>query len=208
MKIKIIAHSISGITDARKALKSGVDFLEVDVSKRILFPKFTIQHNALKGKLGIGPLLASIFLPKIKSKLFLDLKHANISLSFASKLSHLLQTFKVKGVKICGTNWQIISAICEKNYLEPFYTLSNSASLAKIKEAIRSLKKPAGFAVHYSLVDKQFLEELLKLAGEDIPVWAFTVNEVQLAKELAKLGVDGLISDNYHLLLDLKTSTD
>jgi len=52
---------------------SGVDFVEVDVSKRIFFNKFTTQHNGLMGILGFGPMLETLLTAEIRSRAFFDL---------------------------------------------------------------------------------------------------------------------------------------
>jgi len=197
--MRVIAHSIGNLKEARKALKIGVDFLEIDVSKRILLPKFVIQHSVIKGIFGVGPILASLLIPNVRDKLFLDLKRASFSLSFASKFAHLLSNFKIKGVRICGTNWLIISRLCKGNNLLPFYTLRNKKSIEKIRKILPSLKKPAGFSVHYKLITKEFLEEF---KNDQVEIWSWTVNDLETAKQLIKLGVDGIISDNYALLLE------
>ena len=137
--MKIIAHSVGNLKEARNALKKGVDFIEVDVSKRIFLPKFVVQHSAIKGILGVGPILASLFIPSVRDRLFLDLKRATFSLSFAGKFAHLLSTFKVKGVRICGLNWPVISQLCEGNNLLPFYTLRTKEHVEKIKKILHNL---------------------------------------------------------------------
>ena len=198
--MQIIAHSVGNLKEARNALKKGVDFIEVDVSKRIFLPKFVVQHSAIKGILGVGPILASLFIPSVRDRLFLDLKRATFSLSFAGKFAHLLSTFKVKGVRICGLNWPVISQLCEGNNLLPFYTLRTKEHVEKIKKILPSLKNPAGFSVYYELINKQFIE---KFKDDQTQVWAWTVNDLPTANQLAKLGVDGIISDKWENLLKL-----
>jgi len=199
--VKIIAHSVSNLKEARVALKNGVDYIEVDVSKRILLPKFVVQHSIVKGILGVGPILASLLIPSIRDKLFLDLKRATFSLSFANKFAHLLSTFKVKGVRICGFNWLIISKLCEGNNLLPFYTLKTEEHIEKIRKLSPSLKKPAGFSVHYSLINKKFLKEF---KDDQTQIWSWTINDLKMAKQLIGLGVDGIISDNWGSMLKLQ----
>jgi len=198
--VKIIAHSVGNLKEARNALKKGVDFIEVDVSKRIFLPKFVVQHSAIKGILGVGPILASLFIPSVRDRLFLDLKRATFSLSFASKFAHLLSTFKVKGVRICGLNWPVISQLCEGNNLLPFYTLRTKEHVEKIKKILPFLKNPAGFSVHYSLIDKKFMEEFRNLPTSG-QIWSWTVNDLTTVNQLAKLGVDGIITDDWEKLL-------
>lgn len=197
--MKIIAHRVNDVLDAKKALDSGADFVEVDVAKRLLLPKFTIQHNSIKGKLGIGPIFASMLIPSFQKKLFLDLKHTNISFRFAAKLSQLLKTFKVKPMRVCGLEWNVISQICENNNLLPFYTIRTERGVKKIKEALHRLKKPSGFSVHFTQINETLVKEL-KAHGSEI--WVHTINEVNIAKNMQNLGVDGIITDNYKLMIE------
>ncbi len=184
---------MTDVIDAKKALDAGADFVEVDVNKRFLFPKFVIEHNGIKGKLGIGPLLASIFIKNVQGKLFLDLKHANISRNFAQKLSISLKNLRVKNVRVCGYDWKIISQVCKDNNLLPFYSISDSIHLKEIEKALLNLEKPAGFSVYFSLLTQDVIKQLKK-HGE---IWAWTVDDPQIAKDLVKLGVDGIITNNW-----------
>lgn len=195
--MKIIAHRVTDALQAKEALDTGADFIEIDVAKRFLFPKFVMEHNSLKGKLGIGPLLASIFIPKVRSKLFLDLKHANLSRNFAKKLSLVLKTFKIKNVRVCGLDWKIISQVCHDNNLLPFYTILDSVHLKEIEKALPNLKKPAGFSVYFPLLAHDVVKQFKK-HGE---VWAWTVDDPKIAKDLVKLGVDGIITNNWREMM-------
>jgi len=199
--MKVIAHSIKSLHEARNALKKGANFIEVDVSKRLLLPKFVIQHSAIKGALGIGPILVSVFIPKIREKLFLDIKDHAISLTFAAKLSQLLSAFRVKNVRICGLNWEVISKLCEKNNLLPFYTLKTRRHVEKIRKQLSFLEKPAGFSVHYRLITKEFLEEFKK---DQTEIWGWTINDLTTARHLVSLGIDGIITDEWESLLKLR----
>ncbi len=198
--MKIIAHRVTDLTGAKRALEQGVDFIEVDVAKRFFIPKFTIQHNGLKGKLGIGPVLGSILVPSLQKKLFLDLKQANISFRFASKLSIFLKNFKVKPFRVCGHDWKIISSICKNNNLLPFYTIRNQERVDNLEIIIQNLAKPAGFSIHYTLIDKNLIRRL-KSDYPKCEIWAWTVNDLKTARNLIKLGVSGIITDEYELMI-------
>lgn len=200
--MKIIAHAIKNRKEAQRSLRIGIDFIEVDVSKRIFSSKFVIQHNGVWGKLGIGPNLASILTDKIKSRLFLDIKHANISRNFARKLSEFLKTTGIENIKICGLNWQAVSEISKACRLSPYYTLTNRKSLEKFKKMRSKLQKPTGFSVRHNLIDKDFIEEIKKLPGGK-QIWAWTVNDIKTAKKLLEKEIDGIITDNWNQLSTL-----
>ncbi len=192
--MKIIAHGIKSLPEAKLAIRAGVDFLEIDVSKRFFFDKFTAQHNGLMGIFGIGTLLDRILIAEIKTRAFLDLKPVSPRNSFASKLAELLIKLKTKNAKICGHDWKMISKICLQNSAHAFYTLKNKRSLEKFKRQLHLLKKPAGFSVHYKLIDKKFMKEFRE---KTVQIWAWTVNEITEAKRLQNLGVDGIITDEW-----------
>lgn len=200
--MKIIAHGIKNLKEAKSALAAGVDFLEIDVSKRIFFNKFTAQHNGILGIFGIGPILETLFTTEIRSRAFLDLKSVSYRNSFTHKLAELLIKLGVKNARICGHDWKMISKICLANSAHPFYTLKNKRSLEKFRRQLQFLKKPAGFSVHYKLIDKKFMKEFRK---KSMQIWAWTVNDLKEAKRLAELKVDGIITDEWSLLLRSET---
>jgi glycerophosphoryl diester phosphodiesterase len=199
--VKIIAHGIKDPAFAKKAILSGVDFLEIDVTKRILSSRFTIQHNFLKGAFGIGPILETLLTAEIKTRAFLDLKPISLSNTFAAKFTNLLIKHNVKNIKICGHEWKMISQICTESGALPYYTLKNKQSVIRFKKLMPHLKKPAGFSVKYNLIDEKFMKEFKRKSTE---IWTWTVNDAKEAKRLSLLKVDGIISDNWKNLLKLR----
>lgn len=197
--MKIIAHAVKNYQEAQRSFEGGIDFIEVDVSKRIFSSKFVIQHNGVWGKLGIGPNLASILTDKIKSRLFLDIKHANISLNFSRKLSVFLKNASVGNIRVCGLNWEAISQICKTCGLAPYYTLTNRASLKRFRRVQAKLYRAAGFSIRHNLIDKTLIKNL-KADYPKSDIWAWTVNDVKKAKELFASGIDGIITDNWRQL--------
>ena len=142
--MKIIAHAANSPQLITSALKSKIDFLEIDVSQRIIFSKFTTQHHGVLGKFGIGRNLEQFLNSKFKNKLFLDLKHAKISHNFTQKLSKLLADAKVKNTRICGFDWKIISVLSKRNKLLPYYSIYMEKDIEKIKKLLSYIEKPAG----------------------------------------------------------------
>lgn len=189
-----IAHAVQTQKDAKIAKEKGYKFLEVDVAKRIVFTKFTIQHGAIPDKLGFGPKLETLLSSKYRSMLLLDIKLANYSLRFTSRICKLLALSKIKSLRVSGTDWHIVSNICQNNNLFAFYTLKNKKDLSKFKKISLNLKKPAGFSAKAGLINK----ELIRILKSDYPkseIWAWTVNDPEEVKRLADLKVDGIITD-------------
>lgn len=201
-RLKIIAHGVKNLKEAKKAIRAGVDFLEIDVAKRVFFNKFTAQHNGLLGIAGIGTMLEKILITEVKTRAFLDLKPVSFRNTFTHRLSLLLTKVGVKNAKICGHNWQLISNLCAETDASPFYTIKNKNSVQKFKRMMSVLKKPNGFSVRHDLIDKNFMKEF---ENKSVEIWAWTVNEVEEAKRLARLGVDGIITDEWKMLSTLKS---
>ena len=151
--MKIIAHKIEDVDQAKKALSAGVDLVEVDVAKRIMLTKFTTQHHGIKGKFGIGESLEPLLSGVPPDKLFLDIKHASSSLTFVKKFSNLLSSHRIKNARICGRNWQTISAICQKTGCLAFYTITEIRDIGELEKILPKLAKPAGLSVHPSYRD-------------------------------------------------------
>jgi glycerophosphoryl diester phosphodiesterase len=197
--MKLIAHGIKNLEETRSALKSGADFVEVDVAKRIIFSKFTTQHHGIKGKFGIGENLESILSAIPSNKLLLDIKHAASSLTFTRKLSDLLIAHNIKNARICGLDWQIISAVCEKTGCLPYYTIREIRDIGELEIILPKLTKPAGFSIRHDLIDK----ELVRHLRSDYPtseLFAWTVNDLTEAKRLKELKVNGIITDEWNFL--------
>lgn len=192
----LVAHGIKNKNDANYAQKKGYCFLEVDVAKRIIFTKFTITHGAIPGKLGFGPTLESLLISKYRNKLFLDIKHANYSLRFTSRIVKLLKLSKTKNVKICGTDWKVISNICQQTNSQPFYTLKEINSFEKLTTVLTKIEKPAGFSVRYQLLNKTFVKKL-KSEHPNAQIWAWTPDRKNDIEKLKKLKIDGIITDNW-----------
>ena len=197
--MKIIAHGITSLPEAKKAIRAGVDFLEIDVSKRFFFNKFTAQHNSLMGIFGLGPVLETLLTAEVRSRAFLDLKPVSYRNSFTRKFSELLLKISVKDAKVCGHDWQMLSKLSDNINAEPYYTIKNLDGLRKLKKIIKELKKPRGFSVKHDLIDEKFMSWIRTLPAKS-SVWAWTVNDVREAQRLAFLGVDGIVTDEWEKL--------
>ena len=197
--MKIIAHGIKSLPEAKEAIRAGVDFLEIDVSKRFFFNKFCAQHNGLMGIFGLGPILETLLTAEVRSRAFLNLKPVSLRNSFTHKFAELLTKTGVKNARICGHDWQMLSNLSNDINTRPYYTIKNLAGLKKLKTIITQLKKPRGFSIKHHLIDKSLVRHL----KSDYPlseIWAWTVNDIAEAKRLAELKVDGIITDEWVLL--------
>lgn len=194
--MKIIAHGIKSLPEAKKAIRAGVDFLEIDVSKRFFFNKFTAQHNSLMGIFGIGPILETLLTAEVRSRAFLDLKPVSYRDSFTRKFAELLSKIGVKDAKVCGHDWQMLSRLSADINVKPYYTIKNLEGLKKLKRVIKELKKPRGFSVRHNLINKSLIGHL-KSEYPLSEIWAWTVNDLSEAQRLAELKVDAIITDEW-----------
>lgn len=196
--MKIIAHGIKSLPEAKRALRAGVDFLEIDVSKRFFFNKFTAQHNSIMGIFGIGPILETLLTAEVRSRAFLDLKPVSYRNSFTLKFSELLLKIGAKDTKICGHDWQMLSNLSRDINAKPYYTIKNVQGYKKLKTMVKKLKKPRGFSIKYNLITKPLIRRL----KSDYPtseLWVWTVNDLSEANRLALLGIDGIITDEWEM---------
>lgn len=200
--MKVIAHGITDPKIAKFAISSGVDFVEIDVSKQILSGKFTAQHNGLMGILGLGPILETLLTKEIRTRAFLDLKPISYRESFTLKLADLLIKLSVKEVRVCGHNWTMLSLLEKKIKAKPYYTIKDEEGAERFKKQISTLSQPVGFSVKHNLITKKFIRDFKNKSTE---IWAWTVNDVEETKRLLYLGVDGIITDNWENTLKLRS---
>lgn len=199
--MKVIAHGISDPKIAKYAISKGVDFLEIDVSKRFFFNKFTAQHNGLFGLAGLGPILETLLTTEIRTRAFLDLKPISYRASFAARLAELLLRLGVKDARICGHNWKMLSLLSTKVNAKPYYTIRNQAGADRFRQMLPELKQPVGFSVHHKLIDEKFIKDFKR---KSVEIWAWTVNDMAETKRLMKMEIDGIITDNWETLLRYK----
>lgn len=199
--MKVIAHGITDPKVAKYAIAKGVDFLEIDVAKKLLFNKFTAQHNGILGILGLGPILETLLIKEVRTRAFLDLKPISYRESFVYKLSELLAKLGIDNVRICGHNWKILSTLRGKINAKPYYTIKDEFGAEKFQKMLPNLSQPIGFSVKYNLINEKFIKRFKKKSTE---IWAWTVNDITESKRLINLGVDGIITDNWESVLKLR----
>lgn len=199
----VIAHAVKNAEDGKLAIKLGVSCLEVDISKQWLTAKFVIQHDGIKGCLGIGPEINTISIPALKDKLYLDLKHVAFHLTYGNKFKNLLTKLNLQHARIGGKDWQLLSKLAKDNDLLPFYTMETKEDVYNVKKIIPRLTPAAGFCVYYKRLNENLVKELKSkpLGNDKTQIWAWTVNDVQTAKKLADIGADGIITDKFKLIL-------
>ena len=67
---------------AKRAIKIGCNYVEIDIAKQFIVPRFVIRHNGVLGKLGIGESINKLLDKNIQENLYLDLKLTFLSITF------------------------------------------------------------------------------------------------------------------------------
>ncbi len=191
-----IAHAVQNLDEAQKAIDYGCDLLEIDISQNMFTGNFLIQHDAIKGKFGIGKNLLEILNSQFKEKLVLDLKAVKYSPDFGRKFANLVGSAKIKNLILTSIDLKASSKIAQETNAEIYYGFINNKSINYFWKISSLLYKPAGFSVKSSLIDKDLIRRL-KSTHPKSQIWAWTVNDGDEIKRLEKIGIDAVITDNW-----------
>ncbi len=192
--MKLIAHAVQNQNEAKKALLFGCDLLEVDLSQNIFTGNFTVQHDAIKGKLGIGKNPFDLLKEIDGQKLLLDLKAAKYSFNFKREFEHLIDMTKIKGFKLTGLDFKVVSKIAQEFKSESYHGILNKRSMITFEKLYSDLNKPANVSIRLNLVNSNLIKFIKrKYKGIKIIVW--TVNNKEEIDSLEKIGVDGVLTD-------------
>lgn len=197
-----VAHNINTPNEAEIATKSDCNLLEVDISQNIFTSNFVIQHDGLKGKLGIGYKLDDLINSDYKENLILDLKLAKYSINYERKIDELLKRLRIKNLRLTALDLEISSRIAEQNNAEIYYGILNEKSLKKAFRLASALYNP-NFSIKHKLIDKNLIKTL-KTKFPQCKIIAWTVNDMAETKRLMKMEIDGIITDNWESLLRYK----
>ncbi len=198
MPLELIAHRANDPEMAQKAFDAGFQKCEVDIAKRFK-GRFVLQHQGIKGVLGIGSKVE--ILKFYKGKLLADLKHTKFSPGFAPRFIEQFNQLDLPGIQLCGFDWKDISDISETGDYESFYTLGRSSDFDLLYNSLPYLNPPAGLSVRHTLLTPERITELSGKVptsnGAPLEIMAWRVNDVTRAHQLHEWGVRGFITDNY-----------
>ena len=104
-------------------------------------------------------------------------------------------------VLVCGRWWPSIDAMAHLPYVLPVLSARNRFEWARLRRRLRHDPSPYGVSVHRSLLDATTVAELRRHVGV---VMTWPVNDVPTLDALLAIGVNGVISDEDHVLTEVK----
>lgn len=139
------------------------------------------------------PLLAEVFplVPEGK-KLVVELKTGPEILPHLQEL--IAKSDMAAQLILISFNRETIITAKQRMPAIPAYWLLHNYKEHSLEEAIAIVKKHQlqGLDVHYTLINKQFME---KMQEQGLEVYVYTVNDPAVAKRLLALGVKGITTD-------------
>jgi glycerophosphoryl diester phosphodiesterase len=212
------------------ALEGPVDYIEADVwyqggrvavrHERKIGPLPILFDEKHKGHVGHGPgryglplgrwyvklQIRALYLENVltlargRRRILVDVKWSpgGRQSAFARALA---QTVRLSGmaddVTFCGQNWPVLQRL---RVIDPglrvFYSIGAQRQLPAFGH-IPQDETLQGVCVHQSLLNAQLID-ILKRRGLDI--WTWTVDEVEQARQLVSMGIDGIISNRLEVL--------
>lgn len=193
----------------RLAVDAGVDWLEIDLWYS--YGRLIARHEWGFGRLPIVydnwrlhilphwpiDLEEIIRLTEGGPRLFIDLKgrHRRLPKAIVSMLRKYGATDRAA---VCGQHWPPLDAIAAAEpRIQVFHSFGRPEQLDTYTARLDREPRAAGVSVARWLLTPELIERFHR---RDLRVFAWTVNEHELARRLAHWGVDGIISDQLDLL--------
>lgn len=203
----VIAHRAGNdLARLRQAEQLGVDLVEADV--RLWRGRLEVRHLKTAGPLPIlwdRWRLANPFAPRLElrdlllgarpeTELLLDLKGRN------RRLAELVRDALPPGrpVTVCARSARLLEPFAGCGHVRLFRSIGSRRQLRALLGTTGGVAVD-GVAIHERLLDEQVVVELRRRSSI---VMSWPVNTLQRAHELARLGVQGLISDHPSALLE------
>lgn len=208
----LIAHGFgNGPELAREAIAQHADFLEVDLWVHrgcfearheraayplpLLFEKWYFRRRPAVA-FGLTDLLRET---AGRARLFLDLKN---DASTAARLVRKSLDEAGAGVGLAASSqqWRILRSIREvAPEVDLFYSVDVQAKLDLFLSIMERDDMPRGVSCRHHLLSEELVE---RLHARGLAVVAWTVDDVDRARELVRWGVDGLTTHQAQLLRD------
>jgi hypothetical protein len=213
LAILTIAHragnSLAGLHAANEL---GVDVIECDVHdyrrrlevRHIRTPsplpylwRWRDLASVSARRLGLQELLAA---DQHGSLFMLDLKGRRTSSGEAvARLLH--ESGHDRPVLVCGKWWPAVDALAHLPYVQPVLSARHRRQLVRLEERLRTGPVPFGVSVHRSLLDRSQVADLRRHV-EVVMTWP--VNSLATLEEVLEIGVNGVISDEEHVLAEVR----
>ena len=203
----VVAHRAGNdLTRLKEAEQLGVALVEADV--RLWRGRLEVRH--LKT---IGPLpilwdrwrLANPLTPRLELRALLAGAHRDTHLLLDLKgrnprLAQLVLTALPtdRQVTICARSRRLLQPFAGREHVRLFQSVGSKRQLRALLRRVDDLVLD-GVSIHERLLDERVVTELRRRSST---VMSWPVNNLQRARELALLGVQGLISDRPSALLE------
>ena len=203
----VVAHRAGNdLQRLEEAEQLGVALVEADV--RLWRGRLEVRHLKTLGPLPIlwdRWRLANPFSPRLELRdllagahrdthLLLDLKGRNPRLSELV----LMELPNDRQVTICARSRRLLQPFAGRGHVHLFQSVGSKRQLRALLRRVDELVLD-GVSIHERLLDERVVAELRRRSST---VMSWPVNNLQRARELALIGVQGLISDRPSALLE------
>jgi glycerophosphoryl diester phosphodiesterase len=197
----LIAHRAGdGDSGIEGAVSAGADLLEVDLwvhrgrfearHERALYPvPLLYESRRVKRRPGGFDLAAEIHALDGRAELFLDLKNGGERAATLIREA-LDRTPQDTRLSASSPSWHILRRVhAVAPQVEMFYSADVPARLDLLLSVAERDQRPSGISCRHTLLTENTIARLQRLG---LVVVAWTVDELDRAAELARLGVDGI----------------
>lgn len=206
----LIAHAAGNSAGAiRNARQGRPDFIEVDLWKHdgrfearherrlpgrlpLLYEKWYVKRPP-RAAYGLDAVIASA----APAGIFLDLKSGGAE---TARLVREAVQAAPPGTRFAASSqwWPILRALADQGGMPCFYSIDVEAKLDLFLSLLRRERPPAGVSCQHRLLDRALIARLHE-AGLSVVAW--TVDDLDRASELARMGVDGITT---HRVADVR----
>lgn len=212
MTVLAIAHRAgNSLAGLRAANELGVDVIECDVHE--YRGRLEVRHlksagplpflwdrwelaSASAPRLGLAELLEA---ERHGTTFMLDLKGRSPSVG-RSVAGLLHELGREHAVLACARQWRSVDALAGLPYVRAVLSARNRIELARLRQRLETSGPAYGVSVHRSLLDRTTVAEL-RLNVEVVMTWP--VNDLEALDRLLDIGVNGIISDENEILIEL-----
>ena len=204
----VIAHRAgNSLALARSAIAAGADMLETDVwpfrnhleirhARRIWFLPLLWDRNRpvpiWRHRLELDQILEGV---PVETRIFLDLKGTGASLG-ERVVEHIEKVQPERKVFLCGRTWAQLDAVADHPRVTCFYSVGDSIELASVWSRLETMPLPA-LSLQKDLATP---ETMARLNAMNATVICWTVNDMDEARRLFALGVDGFTTDDTEMI--------
>jgi glycerophosphoryl diester phosphodiesterase len=201
-----IAHRAgNNLDDLERALAHGVDAIECDLWHArgrlalrherklpvlpVLYDRWSLRWAW--GTLSLRRLLREI---DLRAELFLDIKSRSARAADAVLALYHDHESMLPRTQVSSQQWHLLDRIAhEGTRMRLFYSVGTAKGVTALLRRSEQERPPAGTSIRHTLLTPGVVRDL---HGAGLEVYAWTVNSAARAVELARWGVDGMISDD------------